>query len=543
MNNKFKIGLLISNNDLSCSNYNLIDSVSKNKDIEIIVLYSKLSKNKEKIFRKNILKLTRKKINALFFHCIITIEKYIFKLIYKNTENTYDLKTLNLKTIFINPVFSKSGLFISYDEKNIKILKNLSLNLIIRVNTPGIYKGDILNVSKIGILSFHHGDNNWNRGGPAAFWEVYKKKDATGFIIQLLTSELDAGKVICRGEYMTKEFYYTNKQKLLNDSYYHMEKVINNIIAGNKIKIEDQYPFDGEILKTPNFKITFHYFVLFILKLCNKALRKLFPKQRIWSIYFSRTSFKNLKFKKAVKIKNPIGKWFADPFVFKFKESSFIYFEEFNVKDNIGSISCIELLNDNSYKYLGQVVKEKFHLSYPFLFDFKGVIYMVPESSKDNSIRLYKCVSFPLKWTYQYNLMDNINAADTNIFFHDNKYWLTTNVDPTNKGDQNSILNCYYSDSPISKEWIEHNNNPIQFRNGARNAGYVNNKNIKISQKFSFNEYGKSLEISEIEELNINSYKEKKLHEIHPKFFKNAIGIHHLSSNDEYTVFDVKSYK
>ena len=50
MNNKFKIGLLISNNDLSCSNYNLIDSLSKNKDIEIIVLYSKLSKNKEKFF-------------------------------------------------------------------------------------------------------------------------------------------------------------------------------------------------------------------------------------------------------------------------------------------------------------------------------------------------------------------------------------------------------------------------------------------------------------------------------------------------------------
>ena len=543
MKNKFKIGLLISNNHLSSNNYKLIESLSKNKKIEIIVLYSKLSKNKESFITKYFLRFSVKKINALFFYFITTIEKYILNIVKKNKENTYDLDTLSLKNIFLNPIFSKSGLFISYNENNIKTLRNLSLNLILRVNTPGIYKGDILNVSKIGILSFHHGDNRWNRGGPAAFWEVYKKKDATGFIIQLLTDELDAGNIIYRGEYMTKEFYSTNKHKLLNDSYFHMEKVINNIIAGNNINIEDYYPFGGEILKTPNFKITFHYFILFILKLSNKIFRKLFPKQRIWSIYFSRTSFKDLKFKKAVKIKNPIGKWFADPFIYTFKKSSFIYFEEFNEKDNIGSISCIELLKDNSYKYLGQVIKEKFHLSYPFLFDFNGEIYMVPESSQDNSIRLYKCESFPLKWTYQYNLIDNINAADTNIFFHDNKYWITTNVDPTNKGDQNSILNCYYSDSPISKEWIEHNNNPIQFRNGARNAGYVNNKNIRISQKFSFNEYGKSLQISEIEELNINSYKEKKLHEIYPKFFKNASGIHHLSSNDEYTVFDVKSYK
>ena len=41
--------------------------------------------------------------------------------------------------------------------------------------------------------------------------------------------QLDAGKVIYRGEYMTKEFYSTNKHKLLNDSYFHIEKVIANI--------------------------------------------------------------------------------------------------------------------------------------------------------------------------------------------------------------------------------------------------------------------------------------------------------------------------
>ena len=41
MKNKFKIGLLISNNNLSYNNYKLIKSLSENKKIELIILYSK----------------------------------------------------------------------------------------------------------------------------------------------------------------------------------------------------------------------------------------------------------------------------------------------------------------------------------------------------------------------------------------------------------------------------------------------------------------------------------------------------------------------
>ena len=36
--------------------------------------------------------------------------------------------------------------------------------------------------------------------------------------------------------------------------------------------------------------------------------------------------------------------------------------------------------------------------------------------------------------------------------------------------------------------------------------------------------------------------KENKLHEIQPEFIKNVNGIHHISSNDQYTVFDTKEY-
>ena len=99
---------------------------------------------------------------------------------------------------------------------------------------------------------------------------------------------------------------------------------------------------------------------------------------------------------------------------------------------------------------------------------------MCPETSKNNDIRIYKCVEFPLSWKLHKILIKNIDACDTNIFFHQKKWWIMTNVDSSNIGDHNSELHIYYSDSLDSQEWIPHPANPIIFdSNKARNGGLL----------------------------------------------------------------------
>ena len=63
-------------------------------------------------------------------------------------------------------------------------------------------------------------------------------------------------------------------------------------------------------------------------------------------------------------------------------------------------ISVIKVDGDN-YDFLGVVLEEDFHLSFPFVFKDGDDIYMVPESSKNSDIRLYKSVDFPLKWKFE----------------------------------------------------------------------------------------------------------------------------------------------
>ena len=44
------------------------------------------------------------------------------------------------------------------------------------------------------------------------------------------------------------------------------------------------------------------------------------------------------------------------------------------------------------------MIEEDFHLSFPYIFEHKKNIYMIPESAQNQDIRLYKCTNFPYSW-------------------------------------------------------------------------------------------------------------------------------------------------
>ena len=67
-------------------------------------------------------------------------------------------------------------MYSEYSEKDIKSILDEKLDIMLRGNVANIYRGKVLKLAKYGIISFHHGDSSWNRGGPPGFWEVVFKK-------------------------------------------------------------------------------------------------------------------------------------------------------------------------------------------------------------------------------------------------------------------------------------------------------------------------------------------------------------------------------
>ena len=219
----------------------------------------------------------------------------------------------------------------------------------------------------------------------------------------------------------------------------------------------------------------------------------------------------------------------ADPFMIRKDGKYFMFFERVSRTNDQGDIAYAESTNGKKWEYKKVVIDEKYHLSYPNVFKWKGDYYLVPESHHDLSVRLYKAESFPDKWKYVKNLLSGYSFVDPSIFYYNNKWWLFITTQFSN------ILNIYYAED-LMGEWKAHPMNPVVKFNAhiSRPGGKVI---IYKGKPYRFTQdcepyYGIQIFAFEITELTEKTYSEKIVSEkpILTKSGKgwNAAGMHHI---------------
>ena len=68
------------------------------------------------------------------------------------------------------------------------------------------------------------------------------------------------------------------------------------------------------------------------------------------------------------------------------------------------------------------------HLSYPFVFQHDGAIYMLPETGEAGRVELHRAVEFPDTWRLDRVLLDGLTALDATLHIEDGIFWLFANV-------------------------------------------------------------------------------------------------------------------
>lgn len=120
-------------------------------------------------------------------------------------------------------------------------------------------------------------------------------------------------------------------------------------------------------------------------------------------------------------IETPDGMWIADPFVYEVDGEVYIFVEVFEDKKKIASIGYYKFENDIPV-YKGLIIEEKYHMSYPCIFEYLGEYYIIPESSANESISLYKAEVFPNKWTKEKDLLLGERFVDSTVVKTENGY-------------------------------------------------------------------------------------------------------------------------
>lgn len=546
MNHKLKIGLILENEYVNSHLKELIEWVSNQTEMEIshyLIADNVPNTQSSKIKKLFSLSYIKKYLNSYLKKLIMRYEEkrnLSNSRLHSNISKKFKITEFGINKFVYSAQYSKNGISIALEEDSLKELKKLNLDVLLRFNKR-ILRGEILNLNKFGILSLHLGDDMKYRGGPSGFWEVYNKEPNSGFIIQQLTENLDNGNLMFRGQISTEKTWLLNRAELNLRSYFYLKQTLKKIATNQKLpNFIKNVPYTDRVYRNP----TNYQLIKYILMRIQNKLNDLNfnNKNNRYQVGFQKNTWGNLEYRKSIFIENEEGTFNADPFVIEKDNKNFCFVECFNYSEKKAKINVYEL-SEKGYVFLGTALEESFHLSFPYIFEFNNEIYMVPESSKNRDIRLYKCQNFPLDWRLQEVLIDNIDAADSMIFQKDNIWWLMTNEDPLRLNNHNYQMNLYHSESLLDGEWISHKNNPIIMdSNKARNAGLVFDGSdvFRVSQAFGFyKKYGENFSLNKIEMLDTNNYLET-MFSVHRKFFdKHILGSHHLHSNNIFSVFDI----
>jgi hypothetical protein len=368
--------------------------------------------------------------------------------------NAFEIRDLEpllhgVPAITIKPVQKRYTDFVVDDD--VSRIKAFQPDVLVRLGFR-VLKGPILEAARHGVWSYHHGDNLVNRGGPAGFWETMESWPETGTALQILTEDLDGGQILYRSWSCTN---YRSVTRNNNARYWtsasFLPRMVDRLGAIGEVQFFDE-------VKRMNPHPTFYSNRLFS-KPGNKELslllfKKLFTRIKArflgyfyfdqWCILFGRHPDIATSLRRFTRIVPPRDRFWADPNVIHRNDSYYIFIEELIYARDKGHISLIVMDRAGKFGNPVAVIDEPHHLSYPFVFEYEKTLYMLAEASQVRTVPLYRCIEFPDKWALEKNLLEDVEAVDPTLFFHDGKWFLFLGVAENRGSSASDVLFLYF---------------------------------------------------------------------------------------------------
>ncbi len=269
----------------------------------------------------------------------------------------------------------------------------------------------------------------------------------------------------------------------------------------------------------------------------NKTISKIFARSfglRVWKAVNNifdidqHISIKAIKADQFIFKINPVSA-VADPFLFVNDDILYLFYEEKINYYGKGVIKLTTTKNLRDWSVPQTVLKENFHLSFPFIFKMGNDLFMIPESGEDKSIRIYKPNDDLTEWTFYKKILSGHNYKDSSIYIKNNILYLFTTINQ----ERTLTLRLYYSED-LDNNWVEHPCSPICTGDDiARNGGSVFHYRNELYRPVQNcrDLYGGNLSVFKIKELSKTVYHEEVMKEdIFPRHIPfYFLGGHHFN--------------
>jgi hypothetical protein len=206
---------------------------------------------------------------------------------------------------------------------------------------------------------------------------------------------------------------------------------------------------------------------------------------------------------------DPGFRFYADPFPITWRGRTHLFVEDLDHRTGKGVISAVEFDERGPKGLPSPVLEEPWHLSYPFLMEHGGEMWMIPESSADASVSLYRADPFPHRWVKEATLLSGMEASDATIVEDDGRFWMFATI-RDGAGSHSDTL-CLFTAPGLLGPWRPHPANPVLVDGrSARPAGHLVRRGGRLWRPVQdcSRGYGSALGLAEILRLDFDGFEQ-----------------------------------
>jgi hypothetical protein len=451
----------------------------------------------------------------------------------------YSAQLQNIDRIDAQPIVK--GFVHRFTADTVDLIRSRNLDVIVRFGF-NIIRGDILSCARYGIWSFHHGDNDFYRGAPPHLWEMIERSPLSGVVLQVLSEELDGGLVLCKSLFPTRSYVslarnrfgpYWGTVHFVIWKLYELHQFGWDFVVSRAVP---RVPYAGrkKVYKRPNNLEMARWLGPPLLK---KAISRL-TGDRDQLVADWRVAIRagreplvhgergNWDFSSFEWIRNPPGRFYADPCLFEHKGQTWLFMEDYDHHTESARISACPVFADGKFGDVVPVLERPHHLSYPMVISHDGEIFMIPESGEAECVELYRATRFPWEWKLEKVLFQCLRLVDTTPLFHEGRWYFFTSAEYP-AGHANLML-LFHADS-LTDKWHLHPASPVSSDvRTSRSAGPImvdGNRIVRSTQDCS-NHYGYAFRLNEINRLDPDGFSEATFATVEPHHVRGLAGIH-----------------
>ncbi|HUI98778.1 MAG TPA: hypothetical protein VLY46_01005, partial [Usitatibacter sp.] len=235
----------------------------------------------------------------------------------------------------------------------------------------------------------------------------------------------------------------------------------------------------------------------------------------------------------------PRDRFWADPFPIEVNGRHYVFFEELPFAAGKAHISVVEVDRSGRVSEPAPALVRDYHLSYPFLVQEGGALYMIPETAHNRTVEAYRCIEFPYKWKLARVLLPDVWCADATLHRTGDGWWMFASFG-ADGGEVNDELRAFRSERLLG-EWKPHRSNPVKSDvRGARPAGRLFRHGDALYRpgQICTPIYGAGIALHRVTRMDERGYAEEEVRRILPSARDAVLGMHTINRAGALSVTD-----